>query len=73
MTAQPNIAPVEQTDSRAAGDQIADYEARLDPEALLLCSLMWVEGPATGDVATILNYLSPHDFRRPAHGRLTRL
>lgn len=73
MTAQPNIAPVEQTDSRAAGDQIADYEARLDPEALLLCSLMWVEGPATGDMATILKYLSPHDFRRPAHGRLFEL
>lgn len=29
-----------QPDNRIAGDHIADYEARLDPEVLLLCSLV---------------------------------
>lgn len=54
-------------------DRIAHYEARLDPEALLLCSLMWVEDAPAGDIATILTYLHPNDFRRPTHGRVFAL
>lgn len=58
---------------RDAEEHLARYEARLDPEALLLCSLMWVEGQAGGEIKTILNYLHPKDFRRPAHGRVFEL
>lgn len=56
-----------------AEEYVANYEARLDPEALLLCSLMWVEGVPDGEIATILTYLHPNDFRRPAHGRVFEL
>lgn len=54
-------------------DQLANYEARLDPEALMLCSLMWVDEAPAGDIATVLDYLDPSDFRRPVHGQIFTL
>lgn len=72
-----NAQPLTTVDNPSApGDveeYVANYEARLDPEALLLCALMWVEDAPDGDIATILNYLHPGDFRRPTHGRVFEL
>lgn len=36
----PTSGKYAQPGNRIAGDHIADYEARLDPEVLLLCSLV---------------------------------
>lgn len=51
-------------------DMPAAYDARMDPEAKLLCALLWVAEPAGTHIAEIVEFLSPVDFRRPAHARL---
>jgi replicative DNA helicase len=54
----------------AAQDVPAAYDARMDPEAKLLCALLWVAEPAGTHITEIVEFLSPVDFRRPAHARL---
>lgn len=55
-----------------AGD-CAPYDARMDPEAKLLCALMWITTTPDEYIVKILNFLTPSDFRRPDHGRLFAL
>ena len=54
-------------------DMPAVYDARMDPEAKLLCALLWVADPAGAHIAEIVEFLRPVDFRRPAHARLFTL
>ncbi|WP_099299357.1 DnaB-like helicase N-terminal domain-containing protein [Corynebacterium dentalis] len=73
MTAEPAHVLHSSDQVDESQEHAARYEARLDPEALLLCGLMWVDAAPTGDVATVLNYLDATDFRKPAHGEIFKL
>lgn len=48
------------------------YDPRIDPEAKLLCALMWCDAPA-GRIAQVLEFLTPEDFNHYAHARLFSL
>lgn len=66
--ARADLAPVDgDYDDSAAG-----YDPALDPEALLLCALMWsYRGELTStEVARITTTLTADDFDDPAHRRL---
>ncbi|MBG9328871.1 GcrE [Corynebacterium belfantii] len=69
-TATHNAAPNVTGDDLAAAQPPADYEIRLDPEALLLCALMNIEGDPHGEAGVVLDYLHPTDFYRPTYGDL---
>lgn len=45
----------------------------IDPEALLLSSLMWVGPKVPQQVKDLLDYLHEADFFNPVHGRIFRL
>lgn len=45
----------------------------IDPEALLLSSLMWVGPTLPRDVKNLLDYLREADFHNPVYGRIFRL
>lgn len=53
-------------------DNVDLYDARMDPEAKLLCALMWADTP-TGRILDVIEALSPADFRHYAHARLFSL
>ena len=45
------------------------YDMRIDPEARLLCGLMWTD-TATGEIAKVIDFLTEADFAHYAHARL---
>lgn len=49
------------------------YDARMDPEAKLLCALLWLGEAPEGRIGQLIDFLHPADFRRPAHARLFTL
>jgi hypothetical protein len=63
---EPTVVPDAEDDTREM------YDPRMDPEAKLLCALMWAEAP-TGRILDVIESLSPADFRHYAHRRLFSL
>lgn len=66
--ARADLAPVEPD----YDDSAAAYDPALDPEALLLCALMWsYRGELTStEIARITTTLTADDFEDPIHRRL---
>ncbi|MFC8181599.1 DnaB-like helicase N-terminal domain-containing protein [Rhodococcus sp. NPDC057297] len=65
--------PASEPDRVEAGpDSSPPYDLDTDPEALLLCALMWSYHPGADapDAARITATLTAHDFEDYAHGRL---
>ena len=64
-------SPDDTTNAPTEAADIEAYDMRIDPEARLLCALMWTDADtATGQIAKTIEFLTEADFAHYAHGRL---
>ncbi|MGO1664903.1 MAG: DnaB-like helicase N-terminal domain-containing protein [Micrococcaceae bacterium] len=62
-------SPDDTTNAPTEAADIEAYDMRIDPEARLLCALMWTDN-ATGHIAQVIEFLTEADFGHYAHARL---
>lgn len=66
QTARYSVEPMTEDDTEV------QYLLALDPEAMLLCALMWARADEADDVARVVGVLAPEDFHNVNYGAIYR-